>query len=265
MDVLVISYLRVFSGCNQTRNIALSAHKRTAASQSDLLFKRTQLSAVWRFATIIMCLAVKAVLIFLLFAVVASHFNVLLLVVFVFQGLLSGCCTLLSNCCLLGIESWLGILIGKINYVLILSLLEMHKLTFGRLSPSASLQVTTYLVSKAHLLSHQPHPRTSSIRPSRPWAAAHWPIRGARARRPQPAWRPTCKVRRNASSCRTAGSWAAMWPWRAGEWPTMTYTRAGKFRRKFTWCENKMMWNKRVGARMPFVFTLISALFPYNV
>lgn len=49
MDVLVISYLRVFSGCNQMWNIALSAHKRTAAFPSDLLFKRTQLSAVWCF------------------------------------------------------------------------------------------------------------------------------------------------------------------------------------------------------------------------
>lgn len=49
MDVLVISYLRVFSGCNQMWNIALSAHKRTAAFPGDLLLKWTQLSAVWHF------------------------------------------------------------------------------------------------------------------------------------------------------------------------------------------------------------------------
>lgn len=45
---------------------------------------------MWRFATIIMCVAIKAALISLLFAVVASHFNVLLLVVFTFLGLLGG-------------------------------------------------------------------------------------------------------------------------------------------------------------------------------
>lgn len=38
-----------------------------------------------------MCVAIKAALIFLLFAVVASHFNVLLLVVFTLLGLLRGC------------------------------------------------------------------------------------------------------------------------------------------------------------------------------
>lgn len=151
---------------------------------------------------------------------------------------LHGSCILLSNCCLLVTEPCL--LIGKINDVLILELWGIHKLIFRCLFPSASLQVTTYLVSKAHLLCHQPHPRTSSIHPSRPWAAAHWPIRGAPAHRPQPAWRPTCRVRRNASSCRTAGSWAAMWPWRAGKWPTITYTRAGKFKYRCTkWCDTK--------------------------
>lgn len=90
--------------------------------------------------------------------------------------------------------------------------------------PSASFQVTTYPISQARLLSHQLRPRTGSIRLSRRSAAAHWPIRGAQARRPQPAWRLTCRVRRNASSCRTAGSWAAMWPWRAGEWPEASTT-----------------------------------------
>ena len=95
-----------------------------------------------------------------------------------------------------------------------------------------SPQGIIYRVHKALHLCHQPlpHTHTSSTRPSRPWAEAHWPIRGARALRPQPAWRPTCRVRQNASSCRTAGSWAAMWPWRAGEWPTMTYSGGGKFK-----------------------------------
>lgn len=136
---------------------------------------------------------------------------------------------------------------------------------FWCLFPSASLQVTIYRVSKAHHLCHQPRPHTSSIRPSRPWVAAHWPIRGARARRPQPAWRPTCRVRRNASSCRTAGSWAAMSPWRAGEWPTRTYNRAGKSRSRcyyeaiFTDSENRIMWNKWAGAMLLFkIFILVS-------
>lgn len=46
---------------------------------------------MWRFATIIMCVAIKAALICCLFAVVAFHVNVLLLVVFAFLGLLGGC------------------------------------------------------------------------------------------------------------------------------------------------------------------------------
>ena len=47
---------------------------------------------MWHFATIIMCVAIKADLISLLFfAVVASYFNVLLLVVFTFLGLLGAC------------------------------------------------------------------------------------------------------------------------------------------------------------------------------
>lgn len=137
----------------------------------------------------------------------------------------------------------------------------------GCFGPSAFLQVTSYLVSRAHLRSHQPHPRTSSIRPSRPWAAAHWPIRGAQARRPQPAWRPTCKVRRNVSSCRTAGSWEAMWPWRAGEWPMNELSRAGNpssgvGMKIFTHWDN-IMWSKRVGVWL--LLYLISVLFSYNV
>lgn len=99
----------------------------------------------------------------------------------------------------------------------------------------ANPQVITCLLSKVHHLSHQPRLHTGSIRPSHPWAAAHWPIREARVPRQQPAWRPTCKVRRNASSCRTAGSWAAMSPWRAGEWPTMTCKHTWKIQFQVSW------------------------------
>ena len=147
--------------------------------------------------------------------------------------------------------SWLLIL--EKNIIIILKCLSLQL----RINKPAFLQVTISQVSQAHRRSHQPRPRTSSIRPSRPWAAAHWPIRGALARRPQPAWRPTCRVRRNASSCRTAGSWAAMWPWRAGEWPTVTYTRAGTFRPRCyyktisTDSENKMMWDEWAEAKLP--------------
>lgn len=102
---------------------------------------------------------------------------------------------------------------------------------------SPPLQVTICQVSKLHLLCHQLHPHTGNTPPSLPWAAAHWPIKGARVHHPQPAWRLTCRVRRNASSCRTAGSWAAMWPWRAGEWTMVTYNRTERFRsRCHTWC-----------------------------
>lgn len=159
-----------------------------------------QLSGV--FAKMIVRFAVKALLIRLLFAVVLLILMPLR-VVFAFLDRSSGLASFhtVSRCSrgdanVNGQICWLP----------------------SSLSHSAFSQVTTCPVSLARLLSHQLRLRTGSIRPSRRSAAAHWPIRGARARRPQPAWRPTCRVRRNASSCRTAGSWAAMWPWRAGEW-----------------------------------------------
>lgn len=173
---------------------------------------------------------------------VASHFNASPSVVFAFQGLLSGCCSLQTwqLHIVIRLLSQLWILIGEIKRVLIFVAVSETQADIWT-SPSllASPQATIYPVSKARLPSRRPRLRTSSIRPSRPWAAAHWPIRGARARRPQQAWRPTCKVRRNASSCRTAGSWAAMWPWRAGEWPVMTVSGAAGFR--YRCCYNTVL------------------------
>lgn len=200
MDVLVISYLRVFSGCNQMWNIALSAHKRTAAFPGDLLFKRTQLSAVWGFCKNDCAFRYKSTPYSPSFCSGPSHFNATL-----------GCI------CFSGSQRWFWWLAYCWWWLLLscrhgdaplLPRRSQRRSMFGTnlIFPSASLQVTTYPVSQARLLSRQLRPRTGSIRPSRRSAAAHWPIRGARARRPQPAWRPTCRVRRNASSCRTAGS-----------------------------------------------------------
>lgn len=156
-----------------------------------------QLSGI--FAKIIVCFAITELLIRLLFAVV--HLILMpLLVVFAFLD----CSSFHSICG--GWHSWCSF---KWPNMFITNLIF----------PSTSLQVTTYPVNQARLLSHQLRHHTGSIHPSRRSAAAHWPIRGARARHPQPAWRPTCRVRQNASSCRTAGSWVAMWPWKAGEWP----------------------------------------------
>lgn len=83
-------------------------------------------------------------------------------------------------------------------------------------------QKTDCPVNKASLLYHQIRPlTTNSTRQLHRWAAARWPISGAWARPPRLAWRLNCRAQLNVSSCRTAGSWTAMWPWRAGEWPTM--------------------------------------------
>lgn len=228
MDVLVISYLRVFSGCNQTWNIALSAHKGTAASLSDLLSQRTQLSAVWCFVAIIMCNSIKTAL----SAVVASHFYVLLLLVFTFLGRLSGCKPFItciqgrcisspsaasskssfSTSCKISPNS------NKTFYFILFYLAtDENLIPICCLSLSFLLQVTICQVNRPRLPSHQLRPHTGSTRPSPRWAAARWPIKGARVHPPQPAWRLTCRVQRNASSCRTAGCWAAMWLWRAGE------------------------------------------------
>lgn len=91
-----------------------------------------------------------------------------------------------------------------------------NELPFVSLLPQSNLQTT-----KGNLPCSLCHPPISSTlhnitRPSPPSIETPWPIEGTRVRPRRLLCPPSCKPHPSPSSCRTAGSLAVMYHWKAG-------------------------------------------------